>query len=135
MKKLNILEGICLVTCRVTSEMKPIIPSSLIGAMLTLSTQTHRILHTLASEFLKTAGEMHTKKQIKWSLPHGNFLTVSDMIDSGNSRGPSNVAHLGECGLALTEPWDPFQHPLHQAYGNSPNLSSQKGGWKTNSPK
>ena len=28
MKKLNILERICLVTCRVTSEMKPIIPSS-----------------------------------------------------------------------------------------------------------
>lgn len=56
MKKLNILEGICLVICRVTSEMKPIIPSSLIGAMLTLSMQTHRILHTLASEFLKTTG-------------------------------------------------------------------------------
>lgn len=56
MKKLNILEGICLVICRVTSEMKPIIPSSLIGAMLTLSMQTHRILHTLASEFFKDYG-------------------------------------------------------------------------------
>ena len=67
MKKLNILERICLITCRVTSAMEPIISSSLIGDMLTLSVQTHRILHTLASEFLKTTGEMRTKKQIKWS--------------------------------------------------------------------